>query len=649
MSPSRVGQRPAPKPPPPPKPKEEKEVKPAPKNVARPPAAATKPQARAEDSFTGQARPAASAPVVLRPPEPPPTPKPPSEQSIPERVGNFFKGFGLEAVDTVKGMAQMAKLAHDINPILQVNETLGELIFSPISGKSPGQIVQERTERFMQAGNVLVQQGTGLLKLASDLSTPAMMTNAVKMTDAMVRDVMALNAQGKLTPGAIAGVISERTAQNPSIQAASTVLDSVTNYKAIIESGGDPEQIGRGAFRIFETLIDFAKPAAKGLKATVPEQALRQLPLGSAERSMLDALSTPGSRIEVPRADIPLEGLARLTKESGREFAVLTRGDRRLIIAGDATSVPLTPAEMKKLSDEGWKLTAHSHVEGLTPSVGDGRVVSAGGQKRSIIVDSENGRISFKPEEGTGGATDNLSAGRKSKAQEPEPARPVTPAVVRLDDVRSTNLGEKLDEFVQKMKQARTDGIPPGGSLKLTAPEVQGKNNLLPPQSVEFTFSPENLYVHEMKVGDVKVTFPEGAERYPGDTPRVVLQDHEIDSLIRNFNDYVKKNAQGDSLQISLTNPPKELSKLPDLIAMMAEGSRFPDIRNHIKSLQNGGTGVEAVWTKGLEEWEAHGTSYQNFDPERILPSHYLHGWEKRYTEGAADFRLPQWTQRPTP
>jgi DNA-binding CsgD family transcriptional regulator len=190
------------------------------------------------------------------------------------------------------------------------------------------------------------------------------------------------------------------------------VLDSFTNYKAIINSGGDPEQIGRGAFRIFETMAEFAKPSAKGLKPpAIPEQALSAGPLSPKQRQVLEALPSKGSRTEVARGDFSLNDLAKLTQETGREFAVLTKGDRRLVIGGDAASVPLGPDEMKKLSAEGWKLTAHSHPSGLTPSVGDGNVVAAGGQKRSIIVDSENGRISFTPEQGAGGATDSLSAG----------------------------------------------------------------------------------------------------------------------------------------------------------------------------------------------------------------------------------------------
>jgi hypothetical protein len=211
-----------------------------------------------------------------------------------------------------------------------------------------------------------------------------------------------------------AQVIAARTGQNPSIQAAqevtTAVLDMATNYKKIIATGGDPEEVGRGAFRLFSTLVDFAKPAAAGKAATFADETMRAAAPNRFERRLLEKLATPGSRTIVPRSEMPLERLARLTAESRREFAVLTKGSERMIIAGDATSVPLTVDELGKLSAEGWKLTAHSHVHGLKPSAGDGSALVAANQKRSIIVDSENGRISYTAGQGQGGAPDRLSS-----------------------------------------------------------------------------------------------------------------------------------------------------------------------------------------------------------------------------------------------
>jgi hypothetical protein len=192
-----------------------------------------------------------------------PASKAPDAQRIHERVFNFFKGFGLEAVDTVKGMGDAAYLLNKANPIVQLNGALADLIISPITGKSPGQIVNERTENVKQAGGILLRQGAALLKLGADLSLPSQVTNMVAMMDSVVKDLMTLHNEGKLTPYAVAERIAARTGENPSHQAATAVLDSVTNYKNIVASGGDPEQIGRGAFRIFETLADFTKPAVR--------------------------------------------------------------------------------------------------------------------------------------------------------------------------------------------------------------------------------------------------------------------------------------------------------------------------------------------------------------------------------------------------
>jgi hypothetical protein len=353
-----------------------------------------------------------------------PASKAPDAQSIPERVFNFFKGFGLEVADTVTGLGDVAKLLNDANPLLLPTGVLADML----NGKSFGQSWGNRTGAMKQVGQALLTQSGAVMRLASDLSMPEQMTNFAKMLDSMVRDMLSLHQQGKLTPGMAAQVIAARTGQNPSLQAAQKVakelVNMTTNAEAIFKSGGDPVEVGRGAFRLFSTLVDFAKPAAKGVTAALPEQTFPASALKPADQALLSRLSSPGSSAVVPRSEMPLEKLAQLTKEAGREFAVLTRGNERMIIAGDAVSVPLmTPERVRQLSAEGWKLTAHSHVSGLTPSVGDANVLAPTGQQRSIIVDSNNGRISYTPKEGQGGRTDSLSTGAKTLAQSQEAAR----------------------------------------------------------------------------------------------------------------------------------------------------------------------------------------------------------------------------------
>jgi hypothetical protein len=340
---------------------------------------------------------------------------PPNEVPIPMRIIHFFQGFGLEAWDTALALRDVAGLLNDANPLTLPGSILADLIVSPITGKSPGEAMNERSERFTKAGKVLLEQVGAVMKLALDLSTPMQMTYAMQMANDMARDVMDLMNRNQLTAGAVAQIIVARTGQNPGLQAGATVMDAVTNYKPVMETGGDAEQIGRGAFRLFSALVDFAKPTALGRTAPVMDQVFTVQPL--RQMDLLSQLNAPGKSVVVERSSMNLENLAQLTKEMNREFALLTRGDQRMLIAGDTVSVPLTPDQMRQLSQEGWKLTAHSHLSGLAVSKGDGNLVREAGQKRSILVDSENGRLSYTPEQGSGGRTDTISAGVLPPAQ----------------------------------------------------------------------------------------------------------------------------------------------------------------------------------------------------------------------------------------
>ena len=346
---------------------------------------------------------------------------PPNEMLIPMRIIHFFQGFGLEAWDTALALRDVAGLLNDANPLTLPGSILADLIVSPITGKSPGEAMNERSERFTKAGKVLLEQVGAVMKLALDLSTPMQVTYAMQMANDMARDVMDLMNRNQLTAGAVAQIIVARTGQNPGLQAGATVVDAVTNYKQVVAvaAAGDPEKIpmelGRTAFRILDLMVGFAKPTALGRTAPVLDQVFTVQPLRQVD--LLSQLNAPGKSVVVKRSNMSLENLAQLTKEMNREFALLTRGDQRMLIAGDKVSVPLSPDQMRQLSQEGWKLTAHSHLSGLTPSVGDAKVLAATPQTSSIIVDSDGGRVSYTPKQGSGGRTDRISTGAKTLDQ----------------------------------------------------------------------------------------------------------------------------------------------------------------------------------------------------------------------------------------
>jgi hypothetical protein len=190
--------------------------------------------------------------------------KPPAEQNVLERVTGFFKGLGLGAAEVFQSLGQFARNVNDVNPLLIVTGTLADFIVAPIKGRSPGQVLQARSERTQEAGRALLQQTNAMMRLAQDLSPGGQRDNFFKMSKALAQDLTALSDQRQLTPGKVMEAIQRRTNQNPSVKAAQALVDSVTNYKAILSSGGSPEEIGKGAFRIFSALAPFAKAKVAG-------------------------------------------------------------------------------------------------------------------------------------------------------------------------------------------------------------------------------------------------------------------------------------------------------------------------------------------------------------------------------------------------
>ncbi len=214
-----------------------------------------------------------------------------------------------------------------------------------------------------------------------------------------------------------------------------------------------------------------------------------------------------------------------------------------------------------------------------------------------------------------------------------------------LPDVEAQphELGQKLEEFVAALG---ADGghVARGGTLRLTAPAVQGKN-LAPERSIELVLDPGDLYVRKLRVGDREVPIRVGKdgvveERYPSG-PRTILRPDEIDSVIRNLHAHVKAGGA----DVSVTHPPKGLEKLPDLIAMVAEGSRFPAIREQIRALELGSRkGNDDFVDHALHEADVE-WPHLDVDPERTLPVHFIKNWEDRFREGKATFGREGWAR----
>ncbi len=225
----------------------------------------------------------------------------PARQTLPERVTGFFKGFGLGALEVIQSLGQFARNVNDVNPLLMATGMLADFIVAPIKGRSPGQAVQDRGQRIQEAGRALLHQTGAMMKLAADLSPAGQRDNFFKMSGALAQDLLSLSSRGQLTPGKVMEAVRAHTHQNPSVQAAKALVDSVTNYKAILRSGGSPEEIGKGAFRIFSALAPFAKAKAAG-KALPAGAAAPVRPQGiTAIVSQPKAASAAGFRGTIAR------------------------------------------------------------------------------------------------------------------------------------------------------------------------------------------------------------------------------------------------------------------------------------------------------------------------------------------------------------
>jgi hypothetical protein len=334
-------------------------------------------------------------------------------------------------------------------------------------------------------------------------------------------------------------------------------------------------------------------------------------------------------RIDEALGEQPRENLSRLEAGRGREQIEQRLG--QAFRKGRLVAIPSNPGNA------------------VSPSAKN-PVAAAKRKDMNVLVGGEKGtavpgaRLSTSNE--ASGLEKNVKkAGFKSNRPQGDTPGAEVSGVVRVDDFTPSNVGEKLDEFVAKMKQLSKDDVARGGSIKITAPAVTSRdgNRVSLAPSVEFFFGPDDLYVREMRVGDKLVKIAEKGENYPPG-PRIILREYEIDALIRDFYAYVQRD---DPRNFYLKSPPRQLAKLPNLIAMLAEGTRFPDLRNHIKAKvrEPAEDGVKNVLAKAVEQVERE-RPVGDIDASRVLPSYYINNWEQRYKEGMADFRRSHWSQR---
>ncbi len=114
-------------------------------------------------------------------------------------------------------------------------------------------------------------------------------------------------------------------------------------------------------------------------------------PLNNRQARLLAALPNFDSRVVLNKKDVNMRDLAALTAETGDEYALFTRKNKRLVIRGDAARTNVTVEDAQRLAAEGYKWSGHTHpgegVNVLLASDGDMEVLRQFHQSFSAIWD----------------------------------------------------------------------------------------------------------------------------------------------------------------------------------------------------------------------------------------------------------------------
>ncbi len=125
--------------------------------------------------------------------------------------------------------------------------------------------------------------------------------------------------------------------------------------------------------------------------------------LNNRQREILEQLPQYDSREIVPKKSVNMSDLAALTAKTGDEFALFTKGNKRLIIRGNAVSVNINAEQAEDLSAKGYRWSGHTHpgidYNCLGSSPGDRKILRCFKQELSAIYNSKGQFLTFSKEE----------------------------------------------------------------------------------------------------------------------------------------------------------------------------------------------------------------------------------------------------------
>lgn len=125
--------------------------------------------------------------------------------------------------------------------------------------------------------------------------------------------------------------------------------------------------------------------------------------LNNRQSTILAQLVDYNSRITVPKKDINMADLSAFTAKTGHEFAMFTKGQKRLIIRGNGLKVEIDLEQATELAAVGYRWSGHTHpgetIGCLMPSSGDKAVLAVFKQDTSVIYNSKGQFATFGKEE----------------------------------------------------------------------------------------------------------------------------------------------------------------------------------------------------------------------------------------------------------
>lgn len=124
--------------------------------------------------------------------------------------------------------------------------------------------------------------------------------------------------------------------------------------------------------------------------------------LNNRQKKLLEKLPEYDSRAGVPKKSVNMADLAALTAETGDEYAMFTKGAKRLIIRGNPVMVNISDGDAEKLAADGYRWSGHTHpgtdINVLLPPDGDKQILRRFAQEQSVICNSKGSYQTFGKE-----------------------------------------------------------------------------------------------------------------------------------------------------------------------------------------------------------------------------------------------------------